>query len=80
VRFTLGGLSPVSALLAGKKFVPWPADYRVGGFANRIGLNFANNLHDFNVGVKEWIGLAAYSLTRRTSDEIEIADCLAVQH
>jgi uncharacterized SAM-binding protein YcdF (DUF218 family) len=63
-----------------KNIVPWPTDYRTGGFADRIGWNFALNLNDLNTGVKEWIGLAAYSLTRRTSDEIEISDCLAVQH
>ena len=59
--------------------VPWPTDYRTGGFADRIGWNFAINLNDLNIGVREWIGLAAYSLTRRTSDAIEISDCLAVQ-
>lgn len=63
-----------------KNIVPWPADYRSGGFVDRIDWDFANNLQDLNVGMNEWIGLAAYSLTRRTSDEIEISDCLAVQH
>lgn len=63
-----------------KNIVPWPTDYRTGGFADRIGWNFALNLNDLNTGVREWIGLAAYSLTRRTSDEIEISDCLAVQN
>ncbi len=62
-----------------KNIVPWPTDYRTGGFADRIGWNFALNLNDLNTGVREWVGLAAYSLTRRTSDEIEISDCLAVQ-
>ncbi len=63
-----------------KNIVPWPTDYRTGGFADRIGWNFALNLNDLNTGVREWIGLAAYSLTRRTSDAIEISDCLTVQH
>jgi uncharacterized SAM-binding protein YcdF (DUF218 family) len=63
-----------------KNIVPWPTDYRTGGFLDRIGWNFAVNLNDLNTGVREWISLAAYSLTRRASDEIEIADCLAVQH
>jgi uncharacterized SAM-binding protein YcdF (DUF218 family) len=63
-----------------KNIVPWPTDYRTGGFLDRIGWNFALNLNDLNTGVREWIGLAAYSLTRRASDEIEIADCLAIQH
>ena len=63
-----------------KNIVPWPTDYRTGGFADRIGWNFALNLNDLNTGVREWIGLAAYSLTRRTSDAIKISDCLAVQN
>ncbi|CAM8669802.1 COG1434 Uncharacterized conserved protein [Paracoccaceae bacterium] len=63
-----------------KNIVPWPTDYRTGGFVDRIGWNFALNLNDLNTGVREWIGLAAYSLTRRTSDAIEISDCLAVQN
>lgn len=62
-----------------KNIVPWPTDYRTGEFADRIGWNFALNLNELNVGVREWIGLAAYSLTRRTSDAIEVSDCLAVQ-
>jgi uncharacterized SAM-binding protein YcdF (DUF218 family) len=63
-----------------KNIVPWPTDYRTGEFADRIGWNFALNLNELNIGVREWIGLAAYSLTRRTSDAIEISDCLAVQN
>ncbi len=63
-----------------KNIVPWPTDYRTGGFADRIGWNFALNLNDLNTGVREWIGLAAYSLTRRTYDSVEISDCLAVQN
>ncbi len=61
-----------------RNIVPWPTDYRTGGFADRIGWNFALNLNDLNIGVREWIGLAAYSLTRKTSDTVEISDCLAV--
>ncbi len=60
-----------------KNIVPWPTDYRTGGFTNRIGWNFALNLDDLNISVREWIGLAAYSLTRKTSDAVEISDCLA---
>jgi uncharacterized SAM-binding protein YcdF (DUF218 family) len=62
-----------------KNIVPWPTDYRTGGFADRIGWNFALNLNELNVGVREWIGLAAYRLTSKTSAAIEISDCLAVQ-
>ncbi len=63
-----------------KNIVPWPTDYRTGGFADRIGWDFALNLNELNLGVKEWIGLAAYSLTSRASDAIETSDCLAVQN
>ena len=63
-----------------ENFVPWPRDYRTGGFADRIGWNFSSNQNDLSNGMREWIGLAAYSLTRKTSDEIEISDCLAVQN
>lgn len=63
-----------------KNIVPWPTDYRTGGVIDRIGWNFADNLQDLNVGVREWIGLAAYSLTISTSDAIEISDCLALQN
>lgn len=60
-----------------KNIVPWPTDYRTGGFAERIGWNFAINLNDLNVGVREWIGLTAYRLSGRTSDAIEVPGCLA---
>jgi uncharacterized SAM-binding protein YcdF (DUF218 family) len=63
-----------------KNIIPWPTDYRTGGFTDRIGWNFAFNLDDLNIGVREWIGLAAYSLTRKTSDAVEISNCLAVQN
>ena len=62
-----------------KNIVPWPTDYHTGEFVDRIGWIFALNLNDLNTGVREWIGLAAYSITRRTSDAIEVSDCLAVQ-
>ena len=63
-----------------KNIVPWPTDYRTGGFFDRIGWNLSLNLNDLNIGVREWIGLAAYSLTRRTSDASRISDCLALQN
>ena len=63
-----------------KNIVPWPRDYRTGGFTDRIDWNFAFNLDDLNIGVREWIGLAAYSLTRKTSDAVEISNCLAVKN
>jgi uncharacterized SAM-binding protein YcdF (DUF218 family) len=61
-----------------KGIVPWPTDYRSGSFVDRIGWNFADNLQDLNVGVREWIGLLAYRATRKTVDALELSDCLAV--
>jgi uncharacterized SAM-binding protein YcdF (DUF218 family) len=61
-----------------KGIVPWPTDYRSGGFVDRIGWNFADNLQDLNVGVREWIGLLAYRATRKTVDALELSDCLAI--
>jgi uncharacterized SAM-binding protein YcdF (DUF218 family) len=43
--------------------IPWPTDYRSGAFLDGIGWNLADNLHDLNAGVKDWIGLLAYRLT-----------------
>jgi uncharacterized SAM-binding protein YcdF (DUF218 family) len=62
-----------------RNIVPWPTDYRTGRFTDRIGWSFALNLNDLNICMMGWIGLAAYSLTRRTSDAMETSDCLAVQ-
>ncbi|WP_299866598.1 YdcF family protein [uncultured Hoeflea sp.] len=47
---------------------PFPVDYRTGNIANRIGWQFAINLNNLNVGVREWIGLIAYRLTGRTRE------------
>lgn len=62
-----------------KRIVPWPTDYRTGGFSDRIGWDFAVNLNNLNVGVKEWIGLATYSFTGKTSDASDISGCLSTQ-
>lgn len=51
---------------AGWSVLPYPVDYRSGAFIARIGWNFAHNLDDLNVGVKEWVGLLAYWLTGKT--------------
>jgi uncharacterized SAM-binding protein YcdF (DUF218 family) len=61
-----------------KDIVPWPTDYRAGGFTDRIGWNLADNLQDLNVGVREWIGLMAYRVTRKSVDVLEESDCLAI--
>lgn len=45
--------------------IPYPVDYRatdIGG----LSWSFAGNLDLLNMAIKEWIGLAAYSLTGRT--------------
>jgi hypothetical protein len=63
---------------AWKGIVPWPTDYRSGGFVDRIGWNFADNLQYLNVGVREWIGLFAYRTTRKSVDALEFSDCLAI--
>jgi len=44
----------------------YPTDYRGGTFWDQVGWNFAQNLDELNVGVKEWIGLLAYRITGRT--------------
>lgn len=47
--------------------VPYPTDYRGGAFWADVGWNFADNLGELNVGVKEWIGLAAYRIAGRVT-------------
>lgn len=47
--------------------VPWPADYRTAG-NETFGPaqdNVADSLQNLSLGVREWIGLAAYRLTGR---------------
>jgi uncharacterized SAM-binding protein YcdF (DUF218 family) len=63
-----------------KNIVPWPTDYRAGGFTDRIGWNLADNLQDLNVAVREWIGLLAYRVTRKSVDVLEQSDCLAISN
>jgi hypothetical protein len=36
-----------------KNNIPWPTDYRIRGFVDRIGWNFAINLNALNIGVRE---------------------------
>lgn len=45
--------------------VPYPVDFRAaGGMAT--GWNLARNMRNFNLAMKEWIGLVAYRMTGRT--------------
>jgi uncharacterized SAM-binding protein YcdF (DUF218 family) len=57
--------------------VPYPVDYRSGGFTDRVGWNFAQNLDDLNTGVREWIGLWSYRWSGRSSWLAEETECLA---
>ena len=45
--------------------VPWPTDYRGGGFAEGIGWTFAANARDIEIGIREVVGLIAYRMTGR---------------
>ena len=54
--------------------VAWPTDYRTGNFLDGVGWNFADNLANLDIGIKEWIGLLTYRLTGRTRSLLG-ADC-----
>ncbi|NCO87086.1 MAG: YdcF family protein [Rhodobacterales bacterium] len=45
--------------------VPYPVDYRSGGFGDGIGWDLARNLLTLNTAVREYIGLVAYRVTGR---------------
>lgn len=45
--------------------VPYPVDYRTGGFSDRIGWNFGKNLEILNIAIKERVGRLAYRLMGR---------------
>jgi uncharacterized SAM-binding protein YcdF (DUF218 family) len=54
---------------AGLEVIAWPADYRSAG-DERVGLDIVNpvlNLTTTGVALREWIGLAVYAWTGRTS-------------
>ena len=57
--------------------IPYPVDFRSGAFSRRIGWDFAQNLDEFNLGVREWLGLLAYRLSGQISSADSFADCLA---
>lgn len=47
--------------------VPWPVNYRTGhGFAALYDAPFVERIGQFEVGLREWIGLLAYRLMGRT--------------
>jgi len=52
---------------AGWNVVPWPVNFRTGhGFAALYDAPFVERIGQFEVGLREWIGLAAYRLMGRT--------------
>lgn len=53
---------------AGFDVIPWPVDYKTAG-TESIGLaedNLLDNLRNTSLGIREWIGLAAYWILGRT--------------
>ena len=52
---------------AGWNMVPWPVNYRTGhNLAAWYDASFPERLREFEWGLREWIGLAAYRLMGRT--------------
>jgi uncharacterized SAM-binding protein YcdF (DUF218 family) len=52
----------------GWKMKPYPVDYRtLQGELLDVNLDFPGNLTDFNLALREWIGLLAYRLTGKTN-------------
>jgi uncharacterized SAM-binding protein YcdF (DUF218 family) len=52
---------------AGWPVVPWPVNYRTGrGFAALYDAPFPERIGQFEVALREWIGLVAYRLMDRT--------------
>jgi uncharacterized SAM-binding protein YcdF (DUF218 family) len=47
------------------RLVAWPTDFRTAGFMGAIGWDPVGHLHDFNVGLREWVGLLAYRASGR---------------
>lgn len=53
---------------AGWPVIPYPVDHRtLPNDMYRVGLGFANHLNLLNAAIKEWVGLAAYYVTGKTS-------------
>jgi uncharacterized SAM-binding protein YcdF (DUF218 family) len=58
-----------------RDLVPWPTDYRGGGFADGLGWTFAANARNLELAVREMVGLVAYRLTGRAVSPLP-AGCL----
>lgn len=53
----------------GWKIIPYPVDYYSRPFSiDYLRFNLADNLLELGIGVREWIGLAAYYATGKTDD------------
>lgn len=44
----------------GWRVVPYPVDFRSGRAMQNLGWNLQLHLRDFNVGLREWVGIAVY--------------------
>lgn len=53
--------------------VPWPVDHRV---EQRRRPQFARNLMQFNIGLREWIGIAGYAAAGKLADPAQ-GNCLS---
>jgi uncharacterized SAM-binding protein YcdF (DUF218 family) len=51
----------------GWQMLAWPVDYRTGAGESFLSLDFADNLVGSMVAAHEWIGLAAYRITGRST-------------
>ncbi len=58
-----------------RDLVPWPTDYRGGGFASGLGWAFSGNARDLELAIREMVGLVAYRLTGRAVSPLP-AGCL----
>jgi uncharacterized SAM-binding protein YcdF (DUF218 family) len=53
---------------SGWKVIPYPVDHQtVRGDQLRVGSSVTGNLFGLSSGIKEWLGLAVYYFTGRTS-------------
>lgn len=50
--------------------IPYPVDYRVG--EDRVRPDFTRNMGELKVAVREWIGLVAYYLTKKTPELLPV--------
>jgi uncharacterized SAM-binding protein YcdF (DUF218 family) len=61
---------------AGFKVEPYPVDWRTGGRADlwKFGTNLDRGLTHLDIGIREWIGLAAYRVTGKTDEFLPSPD------